>query len=233
MINLNVSYNRIEFIELNSFENLNELKVLNLSFNKLLSIENNLFKGLTSLNELDLVNNFTFSLFNQSFNYLINISGIYLQSSMILENKCIFMHSMERVIKRNVANGTYNFYKSINLISSDSHLFEEIIGGCGLTLEFLQFKIHLNLKTDYQNELFYQICQKNLIDNQNIFNRSYKKCFKNFEFFDYESIDEKEVKKNSIVQVLFGGMYLGTMVGLLLFFLPFVISICLNIFNSF
>jgi hypothetical protein len=57
---------------------------------------------------------------------------------MIEENKCIFMHSIERAIKRSVANGTY---KSINLISNDSHIYDEAF--CELTLEFLQFKIHL------------------------------------------------------------------------------------------
>ena len=63
---------------------------------------------------------------------------------MIEENKCIFMHSIERVIKRSVADGIYKFYKSINLISNDSHIYDE--RHCELTLEFLQFKIHLNLK---------------------------------------------------------------------------------------
>ena len=120
-----MSYNRIEFIELDSFQNLNELQMLDLRFNRLYSIENDLFNGLSNLNDLYLLNNFTFSLHNQSFNYLTNISGIYLSQTMIEENKCIFMHSIERVIKRSVANGTHKFYKSINLISNDSHFYDQ------------------------------------------------------------------------------------------------------------
>ncbi len=39
---LNLSHNRIEFIELNSFQNLNELQMLDLSFNRLYTIENHI-----------------------------------------------------------------------------------------------------------------------------------------------------------------------------------------------
>jgi hypothetical protein len=76
---------------------------------------------LANLNDLYLLNNFTFRLFNQSFNYLINIGNIHLTRSLIQENKCLFMHSIEREVKRNVADGKYKFFKSINLISNDFH----------------------------------------------------------------------------------------------------------------
>ena len=105
---------------------------------------------------------------------------------MIKENKCIFMHSIERVIKRNVGNGAYKFFKSINLISNDFNLYDdEPKELCELTMEFLQKKIHLNLKMDYQNELFYEKCQQRLIKTQNKFNHSFRKCFSNFEFIGF------------------------------------------------
>jgi hypothetical protein len=222
-----LSSNRIEFIELNSFQNLNELKILDLSFNRLHSIESDIFNGLSNLNDLYLLNNFTFCLKNQSFNYLTNISNIYLAQTMIEENKCIFMHSIERVIKRSVANGTYKFYKSINLISNDSHFYDEKL--CELSLEFLQFKIHLNLKTDYENEIFYEKCKTVLIDQTNSSNHSYQKCFENFKFIEHQWSLELENQISS-VRVLSDVFYLITMVILILFFVPFVVVIYLNCF---
>ena len=173
------------------------------------------------------MNNFTFSLHNQSFNYLTNISGIYLSQIMIQENKCIFMHSIERVIKRNVANGTYKFFKSINLISNDSHFYDQKL--CELTLEFLQFKIHLNLKTDYENEIFYEKCKAVLISQNNNFNHSNRKCLSDFQFVDAERLEENGIR-NLIVEVLGNGFYLITMLALILFLFPFVLIVYLNIF---
>jgi Leucine-rich repeat (LRR) protein len=173
LIDLNLSHNLIEFIEQNSFQNLIDLKVLDLSFNRLSSIENDLFNGLANLNDLNLLNNFTFQLYNQSFNYLINIGNIYLTRSMIQENKCLLMHSIEREVKRNVGNGKYKFFKSINLISNDFHDLT-LNEYCELTFEFLQFKIHWNLKSDYENEMFYEKCKTGLIEKRNNFNHSLK-----------------------------------------------------------
>ncbi len=48
---------------------------------------------------------------------------------------------------------------------------------CELAFHLLQFKIHFNLKTDYENELFYEKCQDFLIKNSNSFYRNYEKCF--------------------------------------------------------
>jgi hypothetical protein len=147
---------------------------------------------------------------------------------MIEENKCIFMHSIERAIKRSVANGTYKFFKSINLISNDSHFYDQKL--CELTLEFLQFKIHLNLKTDYENEIFYEKCKAVLIDQKNNFNHSYQKCFSHFRFMDSVNSTEFEIR-NSIVRVFSNGIYLMTMLILILFFLPFVFVIYLSLFT--
>ena len=219
LIFLNLSYNLIEFIELQSFQNLNELKSLDLSYNRLKSIENNLFFGLINLNHLFLLNNITFGIFNQSFNYLLNISSVYLQKSMIQENKCIFMHSIERMVKRNVNNGKYKFYKSINLISNEIIIFDEEF--CELTLEFLQFKIHWNLKKDIENEFFYEKCKKNLIQTKNNFNHSLRKCFNNFQIIDIGNSDENEVKqKELIIKILSNGVFILTLILLLLLFVP-------------
>jgi Leucine-rich repeat (LRR) protein len=228
LTNLNLSHNLIEFIENDSFKNLFSLKLLDLSFNRLLSIENNLFNGLENLNDLYLLNNFTFKLFNQSFNHLINIGNIHLTRSMIQENKCLFMHSIEREVKRNVGDGKYKFFKSINLISNDFHELTQN-EYCELTFEFLQFKIHWNLISDYENEMFYEKCKNNLIAWRNDFNHSFKKCFNNFQFLEHEKNNNKETE-NSTLNVLKNGIYLLTMIILILFFLPFSVFIITDLF---
>ena len=50
---------------------------------------------------------------------------------------------------------------------------------CELTFQFLQFKIHLNLKSDFENERFYEKCQNHLIKYSYNFNNSLKSCFNN------------------------------------------------------
>ena len=66
------------------------------------------------------MNYFALELKNGSFNHSININNIYLNESVILFNKCLFMHSIERVVQRNVSNGKIVFYKSINVITNSS-----------------------------------------------------------------------------------------------------------------
>jgi hypothetical protein len=210
LTSLNLSHNLIEFIEKGSFQNQIDLKVLDLSFNRLLSIENNLFNGLANLNDLYLLNNFTFRLLNHSFNHLINIGNIYL----IQDNKCLFMHSIVCEVKRNAGEGKYKFFQSICQISNDLTQYEY----CELTFEFLQFKIHWNLKSDYENEMFYEKCKTGLIAQRNNFNHSLKKCFHNFQFIGYEKGSVKETKDKSIADVLSDGIYLLTMFFLIVFF---------------
>jgi Leucine-rich repeat (LRR) protein len=151
---LNLSRNRIDFIQTNTFLSLDNLLSLDLSFNRLHSIQNGVFNGLIDLSDLNLINNSQFLTFeNQSLNSIFNISNIYLDIHLIEQYKCFFMHSIERVVRRNVSN-KYLFYKSINLLTLKS----ENDLDCELTFQFLQFKIHLNLKTDFENERFYEKC---------------------------------------------------------------------------
>jgi len=131
------------------------------------------------------------------------------------------MHSIEREVKRNVGDGKYKFFKSINLISNDLTQNEY----CELTFEFLQFKIHWNLKSDYENEMFYEKCKTVLIAQRNNFNHSLKKCFHNFQFIGYEKEPNIEKSKKSILLVLENGIYLCTMFLLFISFTPIVIIV--------
>ncbi len=147
---------------------------------------------------------------------------------MIQENRCLFMHSIEREVKRNVANGKYKFFKSINLISND--LSDLTLNEyCQLTFEFLQFKIHWNLKSDYENEMFYEKCKTGLTEQRNNLNHSLKKCFKSFQFYEYEKTIEKGESENSLLRVFKSVIYLLSMTLINISFLPIFIIVYFEI----
>ena len=99
------------------------------------------------------------------------------------------MHSIVCEVKRNAGEGKYKFFQSICQISNDLTQYEY----CELTFEFLQFKIHWNLKSDYENEMFYEKCKTGLTEQRNNLNHSLKKCFKSFQFYEYEKTIEKGI----------------------------------------
>jgi insulin-like growth factor-binding protein complex acid labile subunit len=209
LIHLNLSFNEINFIEQKTFSNLNKLRSLDLNYNKLISIENDLFLGLINLNDLFLLSHNEMSLNNQSFHHLPNISSIVLNESLISNYKCLFMHNLERDIQRHVSN-KYIFYKSINLISLNFTFNDGFNSKCDLVFHLYQFKIHFNLKTDYDNDLFYDSCQKTLIKRENNYNHNKKKCFANFEFSDKDEESEKD-SLHPILKVMSNSYYLVSM----------------------
>jgi insulin-like growth factor-binding protein complex acid labile subunit len=218
LIHLNLSFNEINFIEQNTFMNLNKLKSLDLNYNKLISIENDLFFGLINLNDLYLMSQNEMTFYNQSFHHLPNISSIVLNESLISNYKCLFMHNLQRDIQRNVSN-KYIFYKSINLITLDFKFNDSLDSKCDLVFHLFQFKVHFNLKTDYDNDLFYDSCQKILVKRENSFTHNKRKCFVNIEFFDKENqafVDSL----HPILKVLHNWIYLLSMAILLSFLSP-------------
>ena len=189
LIYLNLSRNEIDFIENNSFKNLNKLKSFDLNYNNFKTILNDLFIGLTNLNDLFLLSRNEMILSNQSFKHLPNISNLYLNESLISKYKCLFMHDLQRDLQRRIPN-KYIFYKVINLITNNNQ--SEL--KCDLIFQLFQFKIHFNLKTDYENEQYFDLCQKLLIKTENNFNHTLKKCFTKFKFEDRD--EEKTVRSS-------------------------------------
>jgi hypothetical protein len=221
---LNLSRNRIDFIEMNTFDGLDNLLSLDLSFNRLFSIQNGVFNGLIDVNDLNLINNSQFLTFeNQSLNSILNISNIYLDSHLIEQYKCFFMHSIERVVRRNVSN-KYIFYKSINLLTLNS----ENDLDCELTFQFLQFKIHLNLKSDFENERFYEKCKDFLIKDSNNFNSSLKSCFNHILLREKEKIYFFEI--NLITVIIKDFFFLLTIVAFLSLIVPVTILIFIHFY---
>jgi Leucine-rich repeat (LRR) protein len=218
LIHLNLSFNEISLIENETFSNLNKLKSLDLNYNKLISIENDLFIGLTNLNDLYLLGQNEITFHDQSFQHLPNISTIALSESLIFKYKCLFSHNLQRDVQRKVSE-KYIFYKSINLISMAFSFDASLKSRCDLIFHLFQFKIHFNLKTDDDNQLFYESCQKMLIRRENNFNHTKKACFAKFEFQDKEGAKFID-SLHPVLKVLSNFYYLVSMALLLCLLLP-------------
>jgi hypothetical protein len=139
------------------------------------------------------------------------MSNLFLNETLVRESKCLFMLSISRVVQRNVSS-KYFFFKSLNLLTPLRYNFEsdKITFECDLTFHLYQFKIHLNLRTDYENELFYAKCQSYLIKRQNNFNHTYKMCVTNFELNERDG-DESIRGHNGILAVISNEFYLLVM----------------------
>ena len=194
---LNLSSNRIRTIDANTFVNLRKLLVLDLSFNEIISLDNHALVGLNRLNDFYLLlkTNLSILLTNQSVVPLTNLTNFYLNESTIVAYKCLLMHSFQRYAQRNIGN-KYVFYKSINLISLDASLASNS-SLCNLNFEYLQFNFHFDLKSDYQNEMFFATCSKSIIRKANAYESNLKKCFdKSFIETDSERIIASEWSGN-------------------------------------
>ena len=184
LVHLNLSNNRISYIETDSFENLDNLLILDLSFNEFYAIENNIFIGLKNLEALYLYSKYSIRLNMNSFAYLIQISNIFLNASIFRTNSnnlCVLTRSFERIVARKIKSTakTFVFFKSINLIVSELSFVNNDIEKkfwCDLIIYFLQFNLHLNLKTDALFEVFYYSCENKLTINTNKFINNYNKC---------------------------------------------------------
>ena len=103
----------------------------------------------------------------------MNESLVLLNESMY---KCVFIDSIKkRHVYRNISN-KYVFYKSLNIVTKNAGFEFNAELLCKLTLHFLQFKIHLNLISDYEIDLFYEKCSNLLIRQENGYMRNFMKC---------------------------------------------------------
>ena len=61
--------------------------------------------------------------------------------------------ALKRHVQRNILN-KFHFFKSLNLLGT------ELTVKCEIQFFLLQFKIHFNLKTDNEYDLFYEKCKE-------------------------------------------------------------------------
>jgi Leucine-rich repeat (LRR) protein len=226
---LNLASNQIMSIEFESFINLNKLLTLDLSFNLLTSIEAHLFAGLSNLNDLHLtMTNTNLLLSNRSFSNLTSIGNFYLNDKVIVDYTCLFAHSFERSVQRVIEN-KFSFFKSINLITDEISLSKRNLSlafECELKLHLLQFKIHFNLKTDEENEFFYEKCHDLLILKKNSYKSNLQKCFLDNENNYYVNYDMSMISKTLLI---YNPLFLMCIFLLLSLFLPVSLLIYLHL----
>jgi Leucine-rich repeat (LRR) protein len=138
---LYLSRNNIFYIQAFQFDNLLKLEVIELSFNQIYAISENGFNKLHNLRDLFLNGNY-FTMVNDSFTGLDSIQTIYISKSIINSfTKDIFIRmvgSRNKYAYQIILNRYY--YKTFNLITLDEF-------DCKLTIEFIRYNIHFNLRS--------------------------------------------------------------------------------------
>ncbi len=207
---LNLSHNRIESIEYDSFINLNNLLSLDLSFNELSSIENGHFNGLSYLTSLYLDNNQDLKRLNSlSSEYLVNIRNMHLNEILVIENQCmLILFKNEFKSERNVED-KYSFYRSLNLLTPNLNYDKNQTFLCDLTFRLLQYRIHFNLKSDYENELYYEKCKYFIIRKSNRFSKSKRDCFNGTSETNFDDIHINNSDESITEKVMSNLYYLG------------------------
>ena len=99
---------------------------------------------------------------------------------------------------------------------------------CELTFQFLQFKIHLNLKSDYEYERFYEKCKDFLIKVSNNFNSSLKSCFNDVLLREKDKNDFYET--NLITSFMTDYFFLLTILAFLSLMGPVTVLICIHFY---
>ena len=145
---LNLSSNSIPYLESYFFDNLFKLEVIDLSFNKIYLIDNFAFNKLANLKDLHVDSNENMiKLHLFSFSNLDLIENIHLSKSILSDENKFILKRMVGIknskFKKNVLKRKY--YKSLNLLAKNDY-------DCQMTLSFIIYNIHFNLKSD--NDFF-------------------------------------------------------------------------------
>ena len=145
---LNLSFNKIAFLDSYLFQELSKLEVIDLSNNLIAHIKENAFLNLVNLRDL-YINNVNMSrnlsVDLNSFVGLDSIQNVYILKSDLLNErtKFIFKDLVRRKNEENVrVILSWKYYKSVNIITQDAYQ------DCYLTLLFIKYNIHFNLKKD-------------------------------------------------------------------------------------
>lgn len=165
---LNLSHNKIIAVRFNLLSGLNKLEVVDFSYNELIRIEASSFYLLTNLKSLYLfglksdadgkkkviaeVNeNFVFECKLLKFVYVSSID-------LIVDNLESMVNSLRAMATGKVVNEAV-YYNSINVIVDNFDYFvTDRDFACKFTILLLKHKIHLNLFSDFDMNVFFENC---------------------------------------------------------------------------
>ena len=195
---MHLASNRIESIERNSFDGLNNLIYLNLRFNFIQTIEPFSFESNTKLNELDLSHNSLVTIDENMFNGLIQLKALNLMGNHLKEIKHNTFNNtnIKRVIVsiKNISIESFCVLKSelkpikvkqaAFLIYYDPIYIENRVDGdCAKTYFLMKSKILYNFLYDYDMDNYLLDCKYNSqLEEVNIkYDCTNKTNFENFE----------------------------------------------------
>lgn len=166
---LNLSSNALESIDRYLFKDLYSLKEIDLSNNSIINLgDTSTSNSLSRLESLFLQNNLNLVVGEKSLSGMENIQNIWIDIEVFYDfkNKMNFNKSLIHRQNKNVSyNGNKSilrvYYHSIFVTSKNrnNNFYNDEID-CFLVLFFIRHKIHLNLKTDFEMEKFFESCFK-------------------------------------------------------------------------
>lgn len=151
---LNLSCNRLEFIAADLFSNLFNVQTLDVSHNSLRSIDDFAFKSLNLLETILLdVNHPALEFPTHAFAGLDSIRTISIEFGTLSNpvNRKSLVGSLSPIRLKMV--GELAYFRSISLIYTDVNTVD-----CQLVLSFLKNMIQVNLRSDYDFDVFNQFC---------------------------------------------------------------------------
>lgn len=156
---LNMSHNNLETISVNLLTNTVFLSKLDLSYNRIKYIEELSFQNLAMLTDLYLIgNNDQLALDSQNWYGVKMIKIVYFNkeyffSNLSVSNVQAILESFKLNVVRNLT--TYVYLNSIDLIFRPAEKFQQY---CDLSLSLMRNNLHLNLHTDDDAKFFLSIC---------------------------------------------------------------------------
>lgn len=168
---VNLSYNLIDYVAGNLFYNMKKLETIDLSYNAIYYIEKSAFNSLPYLKSVYLysVRNETqtkFTVFEDEF--ILNCESlkfVYFSWFELIEKNLQSLARTLKPLKYHRKVNEVSYFSAINVIldnhdyyygAQDHHNVN--ILSCQITIELLKYKIHLNLFTDYDADMFFQSC---------------------------------------------------------------------------
>ena len=195
-----LSNNQLAHLSPFTFQNLTNLKLLNLSHNSLGYLETGLLNSLYKLETIDVSNNNLYlieefalnNLFNLKNVYLFNnnngnvtlsygsfyrfdsIQNIYIDKEMVNSNLSLHIFidlvaQKNSLTKKRILNRAY--FKSVNLITLNGDFFNSNqTSDCDMTITFIKFNIHFNLKTESDLFNYFSNCDQIILKHVHLTN---------------------------------------------------------------